>query len=103
MTAQFSVTQAVANSYGTLHGGCTALIIDVAGTLAILSANSKKAGVSVEMNQSFLRPLKLGATVFVKGVVLKMGKTLAFTEVSLHLESAEGLLCSTGRHTKALN
>ncbi len=41
------------NLHGSLHGGCTSTIVDVAGTLALLSMSPLKPGVSVELSTSF--------------------------------------------------
>ncbi len=63
-----------------LHGGCTALLVDVVGTLALLSMDATRPGVSVEMNQSFLRSAGTGERLLIEGRVLKAGKKLGFTE-----------------------
>ena len=44
---------------GTLHGGAISTIIDVVGTLALLSKDPSRAGVSIEMNQSFCAAAKV--------------------------------------------
>ena len=48
---------------------------------------------------NFLSPAKLGETVMVEGHLLKMGRSLAFTQVNLLHE--DGSMIATGRHTKA--
>jgi hypothetical protein len=45
------VTKAVENSYGTLHGGAITALIDVVGTLALLTKDNKRGGVSVRTAQ----------------------------------------------------
>eukprot|EP00941_MAST-03F_sp_MAST-3F-sp1_P005493 g5493.t1 len=93
------VDETLLNSYGTLHGGATSLIVDVVGTLALLTINPTKPGVSVEMNTSFLSAAKSGSEIKIVGKVLKSGKKLGFTEVVLE---SEDRIIATGRHTKAL-
>eukprot|EP00501_MAST-03F_sp_TOSAG23-6_P000497 GSMAST32.ASY1.ANO1.511.1 assembled CDS len=93
------VTEKLLNSFGTLHGGATSTLIDIVGTLALLSVNPLKPGVSVELNTSFCSPAKTGETIKIEGRVLKSGKTLGFTEVKLKVGDR---LIATGRHTKAL-
>jgi acyl-coenzyme A thioesterase 13 len=56
-----TVTESLANSYGTLHGGAISTIVDVLGTMALLSKDATRAGVSLEMNQSFCSAAKIGA------------------------------------------
>lgn len=98
-----TVTENLSNSYGTLHGGAAALIVDIAGTLAALSVDSSRPGVSVDMAQTFLRPAKIGERLYIVGTCLKSGKKLAFTDVEIRgSASADGPLLVVGRHTKAL-
>ena len=47
--AVLPVTSEVSNFYGTLHGGAVSTIVDVIGTVAILSQDVTKPGVSVEL------------------------------------------------------
>lgn len=75
-------------------------LVDVVGTLALLSKEPTRAGVSVEMNVSFLAAARDGETVQVEGRLLRVGKKLAFTEVEIRGE--DGRLVATGRHTKAV-
>lgn len=96
-----TVTDGLLNSYGTLHGGALCTIVDIVGTLALLSKDASKAGVSVELNTSFVAAAKRGEALFLEGRVLKMGKRLGFTEVDV-LRQSDGVLIATGRHTKAL-
>ena len=92
------VTDSLANNFGTLHGGCISTIVDVVGTLALLGKDPSRAGVSVEMNQSFCTAAKIGERVSIAGIVLRYGKTLGFTEVTI--TGANGRVVATGRHTK---
>ena len=100
------VTPGLTNNFGTLHGGATATLIDVVGTLALLGRDPMRPGVSVEMNQSVGAAAKEGETLHCYGTVLKSGKVLGFTEVEVRGEPAAdgalGRLIATGRHTKFL-
>ena len=101
VTMSMRVEPQHANAFNTLHGGCQSLIVDVAGTMALLSTDPTRPGVSVELNTSFLRPAKVGETISIIGRVLKTGKRIGYTEVSIY--NAAGELCATGRHIKAFN
>ena len=93
------------NSYSTLHGGATSTLVDIVGTLALLSVNPTRAGVSVELSVSFLSAAPAGATIFVEGRVLKTGKRLGFTTVDIFRHDAatgKRIDVATGRHTKSL-
>ena len=97
-----TVGEAHSNSYGTLHGGCTATLVDIVGTMAALTVDPLRPGVSVDMSQTFLSPARVGQAVWLEGRCLRAGRRLAFTEVTLRLGSREGQLVATGRHTMAL-
>lgn len=92
------VNDGLANNFGTLHGGAIATIVDVVGTLALLSVDPHRAGVSVEMNQSFCAAAKVGDKLALTGTTLKYGKSLGFTQVEVR--ASTGVLVAVGRHTK---
>ena len=89
------------NSYGTLHGGASATLVDLVGTLALMTKDVTKAGVSVDLNVSFTSAVKAGDSVRIIGRVLKLGGKLGFTTVDIYRESDSKLVVS-GRHTKAV-
>lgn len=97
--ARFPVTNEVSNFYDTLHGGAASTLVDVLGTMAILSKDPLRPGVSVDLNVSFLSAAKVGETIVAEGHLLKMGRSLAFTQVNLL--HTDGSVVATGRHTKA--
>ena len=41
---ELKVTEQLANSYGTLHGGAISTIVDVLGTMALLTRDHTRAG-----------------------------------------------------------
>ena len=111
----------------TLHGGATATLVDVVGTLALLGRDPTRPGISVEMcvprraafararatscpfpfgahrNQSFCAAAKKGERLHIVGTVLRYGRTLGFTEVAIRgwpQGAEEGRLYAVGRHTK---
>jgi acyl-coenzyme A thioesterase 13 len=101
---EFTVPEGLSNAYGTLHGGATATIIDVVTTMALLSQDPLRAGVSVDLNCSYLSAAKVGEKVTAEATVLRSGKKLGFTECVLYKQEPgkEKVLIATGRHTKAL-
>ena len=100
---ELTVSRELSNNFGTLHGGTTALLVDVVGTLALLGRDPKRPGVSVEMNQSFLAAAREGERLTIAGSVLKYGRTLGFTEVTISSADQPGRLIAIGRHTKFLD
>jgi len=91
----------IQNAYGTLHGGAVATLIDIVGTMAILSVHPTKAGVSVELSTSFMSPAKSGEKIKIEGTLLRAGRSMAFTNVELR-RASDGRLVACGRHTKAI-
>ena len=47
------VDDSVRNRYGTLHGGCTATLIDTVGSAALVTV-SKRSGVSLNISTTYL-------------------------------------------------
>ena len=98
VTCELTVTEDLTNNYGTLHGGCISLLVDIVGTMALLGVDPSRAGVSVEMNQSFCTAAPCGDTITATGTVTRYGRTLGFTEVTLQNSSSK--VVAVGRHTK---
>ena len=97
--ATLPVTAETSNFYNTLHGGATSTLVDVVGTMAILTKDPLRPGVSAELNVSFVSAAKIDENIIIEGKLLKLGKKMAFTQVDLLKE--DGSLVATGRHTKA--
>ncbi len=96
------VGEAVQNLGGALHGGAVATLVDVVGTIAIMTADrDHRPGVSTDLNVSWFSPAPGGSAVLVEATVLKSGRTLAFVQVDLHREG-DGVLVAQGRMTKFL-
>jgi acyl-coenzyme A thioesterase 13 len=92
------VERHVMNLGGKLHGGCIATLVDICGTMAIISADRQgRPGVSTDLNVSFLAPGE--GVVVAEAKVLKSGRTLAFVECDIRRES-DGVLVAQGRMTK---
>ena len=90
-----------ASPQATLHGGAVSTLVDVVGTLALIAHDPTRAGVSLEMNTSFLAAAQAGDELIATGRVLKAGRSIGFTEVEVRRKSDHRLI-ATGRHTKAL-
>eukprot|EP00035_Acanthoeca_spectabilis_P004060 m.98416 g.98416 ORF g.98416 m.98416 type:complete len:192 (+) comp12427_c0_seq3:117-692(+) len=100
VVACVKVTEPLANAFNTLHGGAIATLVDVLGTMALLAQDSSRPGVSVEINVTYMSAAKVGSDITVEGSVLKLGRSLGFTEVRLS-DTMTGKLIAVGRHTKA--
>ncbi len=87
------------NSYATLHGGAITTIVDVIGTMALMTKDHTRGGVSIEINSCFLNAAAADDVVDVTGTVAKYGKSLGFAEVEL-FSRRTGKSVAKGRHTK---
>lgn len=97
------VSESVQNANGVLHGGAAATLVDVVGTLAIMSADrDHRPGVSTDLNISWLAPAPGDSAIIVEGSVLRSGRTLAFVHVDIRREK-DGALVAQGRMTKFLS
>eukprot|EP00842_Homolaphlyctis_polyrhiza_P007075 jgi/Hompol1/957/HPOL_002616-RA len=86
------------NAINGLHGGVTATIVDVAGSLAIAArTQGMNTGVSTDISVSYLNGGKLGDLLRIEAECPKAGRTLAFTSVKVF---AGDKLLAHGSHTK---
>lgn len=96
------VTLDLVNAAKTMHGGVAATLVDIVGTLAIITADEhNRFGVSTDLNVSWFAPVPLGDYAIVDARVLKTGRSLAFVTADIRRES-DDVLCVQGRMTKAL-
>ncbi|KAM9666008.1 acyl-coenzyme A thioesterase 13 [Trichechus inunguis] len=101
VVCEMKVEEEHANVGGTLHGGLTATIVDDISTLALLCTERGVAGVSANLDITYMSPAKIGEDVVITAYVLRQGKTLAFASVDL-TNKATGKLIAQGRHIKYL-
>jgi len=102
-TARFTLEPIHVNSSGSLHGAVSAAIVDWAGGMAIASHGLEKTGVSTDIHVTYLSTARIGDRMEIQGQVNKLGRTLAFTTVTiLRLGHTDGVktIVSTGTHTK---
>lgn len=67
VTCEVLVTEKLQNAYGSMHGGAIATAVDVVGTLALLTKDPTKAGVSVDLSVRYTSSAKAGDTVVIVG------------------------------------
>ncbi|EFP02325.1 hypothetical protein GCK72_010147 [Caenorhabditis remanei] len=88
------------NSKGTLHGGQTATLTDVITARAVGVTVKDKGMASVELAVSYLLPVKVGDILEITAHVLKIGRTMAFTDCEFRRKS-DGKMTAKGKHTLA--
>uniref|UniRef100_A0A8C6DR64 Acyl-coenzyme A thioesterase 13 n=1 Tax=Moschus moschiferus TaxID=68415 RepID=A0A8C6DR64_MOSMO len=96
---EMKVEEQHTNKTGTLHGGMTATLVDVISSLALLCTERGTSGVSVDMNITYISPVKMGEDILITAHVLKEGRSISFASVDL-TNKATGKLIAQGRHTK---
>ena len=75
------VTGAHTNSFQTLHGGCSASLVDVLGTAAVAFDDPLECGVAVTLDVQYLSTAGVGEQVHWEAEVLKRGGRLVTVEV----------------------
>ncbi|KAL4962664.1 PaaI family thioesterase [Aspergillus stella-maris] len=100
--ARLQVNPKHLNSKGGLHGAFSATVTDWAGGLAIASCGLESTGVSTNINVSYLATAGLDDWLEIQGVANKVGRTLAFTTITIskRTKSGDTALVAQGSHTK---
>ncbi|EGC37681.1 hypothetical protein DICPUDRAFT_29922 [Dictyostelium purpureum] len=98
------VQQKQCNVLSTLHGGAIATYIDIISSLAIISLNLDKVSpsVSVEISVNYSSSAPVDRKIYFISNVYKTGRSLAFTDTTIRLDSEEGQIVAKGSHTKFL-
>jgi len=81
---------------GSVHGGLLAALVDIAmlqAQFTLIEPDEQPAGTA-DLNITYLRPA-LGERIYAEAAVLKKGRSLIVTEVSILDE--QGTLCAKGR------
>ncbi|GMR44681.1 hypothetical protein PMAYCL1PPCAC_14876, partial [Pristionchus mayeri] len=100
VSVEFEVDDRMANHFGTLHGGCSATMVDAITTGALMATPRGIAGESIDLHMTYLAAAKLGDTVQLDAEVIRVGKSITFTKAALYRKPDMSLI-ATGLHTKA--
>ncbi|KAJ5102881.1 hypothetical protein N7532_003410 [Penicillium argentinense] len=101
MRARLQVGPRQLNSKGSLHGAFSACVTDWAGGLAIASCGLDSTGVSTDIHVNYLSGATTGDWLEIESRANKVGKSLAFTTVSISKKTETGpVLVAQGSHTK---
>jgi acyl-coenzyme A thioesterase 13 len=100
--AKIEVSGRHLNSKDSLHGAFSACVVDWAGGLAIASHGIESTGVSTDIHVSYLSTAKVGDLLEIESRTGKLGRTFAFTTVTISKrdEAGELTLVAQGSHTK---
>ena len=94
-----------ANSFGNMHGGALATLVDVVTTAAELGrVGGRRPTVSVDLSVSYLTGAPVGSTLVVEATVDRLGRSVVFTTARVYRLGSDGdggrTLVATGSHTK---
>ncbi|KAJ5946244.1 hypothetical protein N7454_003083 [Penicillium verhagenii] len=99
--ARLQVSPRQLNSKGTLHGAFSACVTDWAGGMAIASHGLDSTGVSTDIHVNYLSTATEGDWLEIESRANKVGKSLAFTTVTISKRTEESLtIVAQGSHTK---
>lgn len=82
VTVECAIREDFANMHGTLHGGVTATLVDVAGGLATIARYGGAPATTVEMKLNYFLPIG-GKKVRARSKILRAGKTLCVSQVEV--------------------
>jgi len=88
---RFPYSKAITRRGGIVHGGVVLYTMDSACGMAVMTVNPGTDQLSLEINVSFLAPLRNGPFV-AKGVVIRRGSSTAVAEGEIR--DADGRLCA---------
>ncbi|KAI1909287.1 hypothetical protein LOZ61_004430 [Ophidiomyces ophidiicola] len=87
------------NRLNILHGGTTASMVDLGGSLAVASRGLFATGVSTDLNVTYLSSGgKVGDRVLAEVTCDKFGKNLAYTYITF--TNSKNEIVARGSHTK---
>lgn len=101
VVCKLNVKREIQNRNGHLHGGCTATIVDIVGTAALLT-RSRRAGVSLAINTNYLRPVPGNAVAEIRARVQRVGRTVGVVVVDI-VDPESGQVCASGTHIKFIS
>ncbi|KAI0390079.1 Thioesterase/thiol ester dehydrase-isomerase [Xylariaceae sp. FL0594] len=94
VTFRLTVTPAMTNAMGNLHGGCTATIFDLCTSISLHLVSRpgfwQYSGVSRTLGVTYLRPVPVGTAVEVECEVVHAGQRLASLRAVLRTATDDG-------------
>lgn len=85
MVFALNVTKDMGNYYGAIHGGAIATMVDTYTSIAIMSYEDPPGvSVSVTMNIDYFKSIKVGTKIYIKTIMTKFGKRLAFCSCDIY-------------------
>lgn len=80
---------------GSIQGGFVAAMIDEAiGVPVLIKSNGKLAPLTLDLNLTYIKPVMPGR-VYGEGQIVKMGRSIAYTEAQLYDKDGDLLVKAT--------
>ena len=102
-TFEVVIVPGLCNPMGNMHGGAVALAADMLTSMAAAPLARpgwwEFGGVSRTLHTTFLRPIKLGATLLVECEVVSVGRRMSVIQCKM-FDKASGKLMATAEHGK---
>uniref|UniRef100_A0AC34QW81 Thioesterase domain-containing protein n=1 Tax=Panagrolaimus sp. JU765 TaxID=591449 RepID=A0AC34QW81_9BILA len=98
---EFTVTNDVLNTVGTLHGGCTATLLDICMSLSHFAANEitgNDFGGTIDMTIHYMNAAKLGDILEIDVETIKTEDTLGFFKGEISRKN-DGAIIATATQT----
>uniref|UniRef100_A0A0N5BYZ6 Acyl-coenzyme A thioesterase 13 n=1 Tax=Strongyloides papillosus TaxID=174720 RepID=A0A0N5BYZ6_STREA len=89
------------NGKNTIHGGQIASLVDIVTATVVSLTIRDIPMVSVEIATSYLLPALIDEDITIEGIVLKIGRNMAFAEAEFR-RKRDGALIAKGKHTLCL-
>ncbi len=93
---ELEVLPAFCNRMGNMHGGCVALLADMATTLTTAPVSSEAfwefGGVSRTLNITYLQPVRRGAVLEIECMLRSIGKRLCELKHAIGTDTRTALL-----------
>ena len=97
MTSQIKVLNEHLNRQGTLHGGCTASVVDLVTVANFMAHQSTQSlAPSVQLDVKFFAPALEGDLIEIHSSIIKPGKTLYFLQADLFNKTRDNKLIARG-------
>jgi uncharacterized protein (TIGR00369 family) len=98
----FTVTPALGNAFGVLHGGIVGSMVDTLTSLVAIASTGQAQAVSVEIRLTYLRSLRVGAKAIFRTVLLRHSSTQQYLEAEIVSAADPSTVIVHGTHLKTI-
>lgn len=88
-TFQYTVADWTANVSGTMHGGITSTLFDIALSAFIITYYENDNVPTVELQINFMKPIKIGSTLVIECRLTGWGRTIVHATAEAYREGSK--------------